>query len=97
MLGIAWWIWLAAWTAGALVAGVVGMKRDRPVLGVIVGVLLGPLGGVVSFFLPYGGDILCGSCGKRTPYAAMPAGWTPNSGGSYPHLRCRRCGSIVQG
>ncbi len=97
LVGIPAWAWATAWALSVLAAWRVGAGRDRPVVGALAGLVLGPVGIAVACFLPYGGDMTCPACGKRTAWAPMPPGWTPQSGTSYPHLRCKRCGEIIPG
>jgi hypothetical protein len=97
ILGYPWWAWAALWAVSTAIAGFVGARRDRPIVGVLIGLLFGPLGAVAVFILPFGGNMTCPSCGRRTVYAPMPAGWSEGSGASYPHLRCRRCAAIIPG
>lgn len=97
IVGVPWPVWAAVWAMSALIAWWAGARRDRALIGVVLGALLGPVGAIAAFFVPYGGDMVCPACGKRTTWAPMPPGWTPDSGASYPHLRCKRCGEIIPG
>lgn len=95
LLGIPWWPWLVAGVVSTLIGGWLGSRRDRPLMGALLGLALGPVGWLVARFVPFAGDMTCPSCGRRTWFAPMPRGWTGGSGASYPHLRCRRCGEII--
>lgn len=77
---------LLGWLIGAKVKG-------RPVHGFAWGALLGPPGWLVVLLF-YGSAVRCPNCAGMTPYAPPPA--VPE-GASFPHLRCRRCGGIVEG
>jgi hypothetical protein len=73
------------WAIGALVKG-------RPVAGLVWG-MLGPPGWLVVLLF-YGGALRCPNCASMTPYVPPP---DVPPGASFPHLRCRRCGGIVEG
>lgn len=76
---------LIGWAIGAQVKG-------RPVAGLLWG-MTGPPGWLVVLLF-YGSAVRCPNCAGMTPYAPPPA--VPE-GASFPHLRCRRCGGIVEG
>ena len=88
------WLVLAIWGICVLLGAWAGSVKGRPIAGIILGLLLGPLGVAACLALPHAGNMRCPSCGKRTRWVPRSSGSRP-PGGSEPHLRCSRCGEII--
>ncbi|MFO7566212.1 MAG: hypothetical protein R6X02_26435 [Enhygromyxa sp.] len=104
---IPWWMRLlgSVWVARLVVlggAGVFGwLAYTAPPLGPWPWARLAllcfgpPIGLSLALYLLIGrGKVRCGSCGRLSRSSPRP---TMVPGMSEPHLRCRRCGSIIWG
>ena len=68
---------IGGWLFGALVGGLIGSRRERGVLGMFLGLLLGPIGWIIALFLDYPyqcpyckggvpkGSQVCKNCGRE--------------------------------
>lgn len=80
------WLVLVIWGICLLLGAWAGSVKGRPITGIILGLLLGPLGVAACLALPHAGNMRCPSCGKRTRWVrgtravARPARASPISG-----------------
>ena len=90
--------WAAASAAFGLIGALLGRAlRRRPLTGLLLGGLAGPVGWLLLLVVRDAGSEKCGNCGRYTGWRPLPGGWSPQGGSSYPHLRCDHCGSIIPG